>query len=436
MCYPAGSRQILLGNKGLYGPLALAYLINHTPKHYEFQMYDEWIGMQMDPYTIKADLVAISAISSAIPRAYEISDVLKKRGIKCVIGGPHVSALPDEALNHFDSIITGEGENPWVDYLQDFESGKTSDIYQGTMNMSLTNLGIPARKFIRPEYHLDTINTSRGCPHNCSFCYLSLFDKRTYRTIPHDFILDDLSQISKEKRVVAITDENFIGGTDEHLEDRKVLLEKIIRSKFRLLWGCQTTVKIAEHPDVLNLMYKAGCRVIYTGFETSSNDSLLEVNKKHNIKCNYKEITRTIQKHKIAVIASYVIGLDSHNNDYHHFLKKEIIDTNPDFIRISYLSPWPGTPMYKKLHRENRIDSDYANYDFDNPYIEFKNYSRKEIIEARNKIFKSFYRFSNISKILIRNLFRINIHFLILLINLITRWKPAWVSKKAIEIRF
>jgi radical SAM superfamily enzyme YgiQ (UPF0313 family) len=96
-----------------YGPLSLAYLARHTPEYYNKILYDEYVGEDMDPETVDADLVAISSLTSGITRAYEIGDILRKRGITCVIGGAHVTALPDEALEHFDAVIMGEGEGPW-----------------------------------------------------------------------------------------------------------------------------------------------------------------------------------------------------------------------------------------------------------------------------------------------------------------------------------
>ena len=112
MCYPSSAKE----NKGtelLYSPLALAYLARHVPDHYKISLFDEYVGEDINPDTVDADLVALSTLTSGITRAYEISDKLRKRGITTIVGGAHASALPDEALKHFDSVIIGEGELPW-----------------------------------------------------------------------------------------------------------------------------------------------------------------------------------------------------------------------------------------------------------------------------------------------------------------------------------
>jgi len=122
MCYPAIKERTGLGVL-LFSPLTFPYLARHTPAHYQITLYDECVGDKIVPERIDADLVAISAITSDIQRAYEIGDKLRKRGITSVIGGAHVSALPFEALEHFNSVVIGEGENAWKEFLNDFEKG-------------------------------------------------------------------------------------------------------------------------------------------------------------------------------------------------------------------------------------------------------------------------------------------------------------------------
>jgi len=431
MCYPAREEQIL-GKKGLFGPLAFAYLARHTPEYYKIDLYDEWVGEKFNPNTINADLVAISAVTTVINRAYEFGDILKKRGIKCVIGGPHVSVLTDEALKHFDSVIIGEGETPWREFLNDFEKGDFKKTYFGPMDISLSTLKTPRREFINPNYHLSAINTSRGCPHNCSFCYLSIFKNRKYRTIPHEYILEDLDSINT-RNILSITDENFMGFSTRDIEDRKILLEKIIRKKYKFVWGCQTSVRIGNEPELLSLMYKAGCRVIFAGFETTSQESLKEVNKNQNLNFDYKKIVKNIHKHKMAVIASYVIGLDSHHKNYQETLIKEIKETKPDFIKLTFMTAWPGTPLFNKLEKEGRIERNWDNINFEIPFIQFKNFTIDEIIATRNKVFDSFYNTKNITIIVLRNLFKAPILLIVFFLNLIVRWHPRWVAKSPVR---
>jgi radical SAM superfamily enzyme YgiQ (UPF0313 family) len=389
----------------LYSPLAMAYLARHTPKHYRIDFYDEYVGEDIDPETVDSDIVAVTSITPSIPRAYEIADKLKKRGITTVLGGAHASALPDEALEHFDSVVIGEGEGPWKRLLEDFERGNIQRKYACQDSTSLKNLGTPDRRFIHPNYHFQSVTTSRGCPFRCSFCYQTINNDRKYRIIPHDTVLEDLDSLRKEK-ALTVTDANFIGYSKRDIEDRKILLEKIIRKGYKFIWGCQTTVNLADDPELMKLMYKAGCRVVFVGFESSNEDSLKEMNKNQNMNRNYKEIVKQIHKHKIAVIASCIFGMDSHKKDYHKSLIRELKEMKPDFIDITYLTAFPGTPLFDKLEKEGRVETNWNRLRLKTPSIKFKHYTHEEILKARKEIADAFFTLPNIIKIIFRLLFR------------------------------
>jgi radical SAM superfamily enzyme YgiQ (UPF0313 family) len=207
-------------------------------------------------------------------------------------------------------VIIGEGEQPWRDFLHDFENYQIKRTYFGRMDVSLDNLGIPDRQMDHPNYQFHSVNTSRGCPFNCSFCYLTVYKDRKYRTIPHETILEDLDNLRNEKMIV-ITDENFIGYSKGDYEDRKELLKKMIEKKYQFHWGCQASLNIAENPELMDLMYQSGCRAVFIGFESTDEDDLKEIRKNHNSRVDYQEIIKKIHKHKIAVIASCILGLDN-----------------------------------------------------------------------------------------------------------------------------
>jgi len=425
MCH-ASKISERIGKKGIMCPLSLAYIARHTPNHYSIQVFDEYVGDSLSPEKVKADLVAVSAITPGISRAYEIGDVLRNRGITCVIGGVHASILPEEASIHFDAVITGEGEQPWREFLHDFERGMLKQVYTGRLDEPLDNIGIPRRDCTNPNYFFQSVQTSRGCPHSCSFCYLSAFKDRKYRTIPHDIVLEDLE--SFKQRAFSIVDENFMGYSNHHLEDRKVLLEKIIRKNLHKFWGCQTTIDISTKPELMSLMYKAGCRVVFLGFESEEQEGLHDVRKKHNLNIDYKDVVRTLHKNGFAVIASYVFGLDSHGKDYYRALIQGIKNSKPDFLRLTYLTAWPGTPLYQNLEDEGRIDRAWDTMYVDKPSITFKNFSHEEVREARKMVLDSFYNAVSITRIAIRLILRTNIQLIRLLFHMSFLWARKWGS--------
>jgi radical SAM superfamily enzyme YgiQ (UPF0313 family) len=243
--------------------------------------------------------------------------------------------------------------------------------------------------------------------------------------------LEDLESI-KEERILAITDENFMGYTEKDIEDRKILLEKMIRKKYKFQWGCQTTVKISEQSELLSLMQKAGCNAVFIGFESAGEEGLKEINKGHNLKLSYPDVVKNIHDYKIAVIASYVIGLDSHKNEYVKTLIREIKETKPDALLLPFMTAWPGTPLFNKLQKEDRIEKNWDKMDFDLPLIKFKHFTLEEIINLRNRVYSSFYNLKNILALVFRNLFRTRIKLILFLLNLLFRWRPKWLSRSSV----
>jgi len=401
--YPASTKENS-GTELLYSPLSLAYLSTHTPNHYEKELYDEYVGEDLDPETVSADIVAMSPLTSGINRAYRVADILRQRGIICVIGGAHATAMPEEALDHFDAVFLGEGEQPWIQFLSDFEDNNINQTYFGRMDVCLDNLGIPDRNMVHQNYHFPAINTSRGCPYNCSFCYLTVYKNRRYRTIPQEIILKDLEKL-REEPVLVVTDENFIGYSHKDHEDRKELLKKMINRKYKFYWGCQASLNIADNPELMDLMYRAGCRAVFIGFESTNAEDLKEIRKAHNRNIDYQKIVQKIHKHKLAVIASCIIGLDNQHNGYHKQLIKDLKRMKVDYVRVFIMTSWPGTPLNKKLKEEGRLIEDWDRTRKDIPNIHYKNYTHEEIIAAKKAVMDSFFNFFTIARTILRWVF-------------------------------
>ncbi|MBN1497192.1 MAG: B12-binding domain-containing radical SAM protein [Spirochaetes bacterium] len=404
MVYPS-RENVQMGEIMLYNPLALGYLARHTPDSYKLTLYDEYGGDVFDPDTVDADIVAVAAITPEITRAYHLGDRLKKRGIRTIIGGAHVTALPEEALEHYDCVCVGEGEGPWRNFLKDFERGKAEGSYFGPMDVSLHDLGTPRRDMCHPNYQFPSVLTSRGCPYGCSFCYLTVFPQRKYRTIPHDTILEDFDAV-KGSYAVILVDENFIGYSESEREDRKILLEKMIKKNYKFVWGCQTTTTIAGDDELMKLMYRAGCRAVFVGFEAIDEESLKLVRKNHNIGLDYNQIVSRLHDNNIAVIASTILGLDSHGKDYPKRLIAALRKSKADFPRVFFTTAWPGTPFFDEMEKEGRASRNWDEVRKDVPSIQFKHFTKEEAIAARKEILDAFFNVGNILRMLLRWVFK------------------------------
>jgi radical SAM superfamily enzyme YgiQ (UPF0313 family) len=209
----------------------------------------------------------------------------------------------------------------------------------------------------------------------------------------------------RNEKIVVITDENFIGYSKSDFEDRKELLKKMIDKRFKFYWGCQASLNIAGNPELMDLMYKSGCRAVFIGFESTDPDDLKEIRKSHNSRVDYKEIIKKIHKHKIAVIASCILGLDNQNKNYHKQLIRDLKKMKVDFVRVFMMTSWPGTPLNDRLKKEGRLIEDWDRTRKDVPNIRYNNYSHEELIAARKEVMDSFFNPVNMLKIVYRWIF-------------------------------
>jgi radical SAM superfamily enzyme YgiQ (UPF0313 family) len=430
LLYPASTSE-LEEDALLYQPLALAYVAAYLPEHYEIASYDEYVGRQIDPSNEKADLVFMSPLTCNIPRTYALADTYRKQGAYTVIGGAHATALPNEALEHFDTVIQGEAEPVMEQFIRDFEAGTPQPVYDGKMNASLDTIRIPRRDVIHPRYDYPSFLTSKGCPFSCSFCYLTVYKNRKYRMIPHDRVLEDLDQEPQLKYGI-FTDENFIGYTQAQHDDRIALCEKIARHRPGIIWGTQASSNLADQPDLMDAMYKAGCRAVFVGVEAVGDDNLDEITKGINKQYNYKEIFARIHKHKIAIIGSCILGLDNQDKTYPKQLVRFLKDIKVDYTRLFYMTPWPGTPLHKRLDAEARVSDSYSEIRKDVPSTRYKNFTAQELWKARKFIYSRMMSPLYVLQTIFRWIFRERSLFKIFLSEL---WKAVWMGTPQEEQR-
>jgi radical SAM superfamily enzyme YgiQ (UPF0313 family) len=294
-----------------FPPLSLGYVAGLTPSEWEVELLDENWEVFVPQ---KADLVAISAMTIQANRAYEICNIYRKMDVPVVVGGIHVSMLPEEALNYATSVVIGEAEGLWQKVIEDFLNGTLKRIYKSRSYPSLSNMVIPIRDLFNKKYLFDVIQTSRGCPFNCDFCSVPAFNGRKYRLRPVSEIIEDLKTI--RKKFVFIVDDNIVGYGKENEERAIALFEGIIGSGIKKYWVSQASINVSENEKLLKLMKKSGCLGLLIGFESTDVQTLRKSGKTQNLRKNespaelYKDVINKLHKYGIAVDGYFCYGYE------------------------------------------------------------------------------------------------------------------------------
>ena len=303
------------------------------------------------------DLVGISSFTAQIEEAYELAGRYREMGVPVVLGGLHVSLMPDEAAQHADSIVCNGAEGAWPRLVEDFRRGRLQPRYDGRRDRVFEEpyYAMPRFDLLRGRpYNRLTVQTSRGCPLNCEFCAASLR------------ITSSFQQKSVEKAVAEIraatemTDNSFLELADDNTFINKKWGKKFLRAiaPLGLRWFTETDVSLADDEELLDLLADSGCRQVLIGLESPSAGALTGLDPhdwKRRRVGRYLESIERIQARGISVNGCFIVGLDDHT--------PEIFEEVRDFVRQSHLlevqitvpTPFPGTPLYHRLHREGRL---------------------------------------------------------------------------------
>jgi len=303
------------------------------------------------------DLVGISSYSAQIDEAYELAARYKAKGIPSVLGGPHVTALPDEAAEYCSSVVVGEGEACWDDLLRDFLRGHLAERYDSKdRDLDLADSPMPSFDLLdMDKYNRLTVQTSRGCPHKCDFCAGSNLLTSRYKQKPVANVLAEIDNVLRlwKHPFLEFADDNSVVNKAYWKE----LTAELIPRKVR--WFTETDISVAEDSELLTLMRRSGCAQVLIGLESPVEQGLagMELNSdwKHRKFPYYKEAVATIQAHGISVNGCFVIGLDGHTVDIFDQVFEFVSDSGLHEVQVTILTPFPGTPLYERLAREDRL---------------------------------------------------------------------------------
>lgn len=341
--------------------LGLQVLAQLAPEPHTVEIIDEIFGFEASDNQIRKgrfDLVGITSYSSGATRAYELADQCRREGIPCIMGGPHASAVPDEAARHFDSVAVGECDDIWPAIIEDAAAGRLQPRYTGKLaDITVKGAG-RARQYLQPingTYDVSSIQTSRGCPVGCEYCSVTTFNGAPIRRRDIDDIIDEWN--ATPKRFLFVVDDNFFGVGPKHAEWAKELLRQIIKRGRKRLWFSQTTINMGEDEEGLRLAYQAGCRGMLIGFETFNRETLQDYHKgiNRNNLSRYKQLVDGFHKAGVSVFGGFIIGADQDDEETVAETAVQAVKLGIDTIQITNLTPLPGTKMYDRYMAEGRI---------------------------------------------------------------------------------
>jgi radical SAM superfamily enzyme YgiQ (UPF0313 family) len=351
----SGKRLLLVNpvnpgsQQGKFQPLSLSIVAALTPDDFHVKLIDE--TTEAFQYQ-DADLVAITGFTASAYRAYEIGAQYRRNGIPVVMGGIHASMMADEASEYVDSVVIGEAEAVWRDVIVDFLHGNLKKRYQG-VPVDLRNMVKPKREIFSKQYPWVSVQTSRGCPMDCDFCSVTAFNGREYRVRPIEEVLDELESISS--RDIFFVDDNLIGYGRNSTERAKDLFKGMIERNLNKRWACQAAVNFGADDELLSLAQESGCFAVLIGFESDDPNDLLDMNKKLNLRFQYKELLKNFNKHRMFVYGAFIFGTERETRQSMWRKTRFICRNRIDVIQATTMTPLPGTRLFEKASQEGRL---------------------------------------------------------------------------------
>jgi radical SAM superfamily enzyme YgiQ (UPF0313 family) len=374
----------------------MPYLAARVPPHWEVMHIDEEVG-EID-WNLKADVVGLTFHTPSALHAYEIAARFRSSGACVVMGGPHVTLLPEEARQHADVIFIGEAEELWEQFLSGFEAGSYLQTYQRMDAPSLE--GFPqSRKdlFHRRDHTSGVLFATRGCPSQCEFCAIAVMYPHKHRTRPIPEVAAEFA--SFRGKVIIFWDDNIAGD----LAYARALFQAI--APYRKWWSSQASIHAARDERFLESASKSGCKQLFLGLESISQQSMTEVNKGFNRVDEYHRLIERIHAYEIAVQVGIVFGFDHDTpaifTETLDFLEEAGVQNGT----FNILTPFPGTPLFEKLDRQGRIlTRDWSKYNSRTDVVyQPKQMSTTELLTGFQYANQRFYSLPSIARRLSRS---------------------------------
>lgn len=402
---PGGKEQTYSATE----PLNLGFIASYLEKNdAEVRIIDELAGGDITENIshYKPDMAGITATTPLVTRAYEIADYCRRKGILTVMGGVHVSVLPEEALRHCDIVVKGEGEIAMLDIIKNkIDHGVVSYPYI----KNIDEVPPPARHLMKMDFYLKSrdrlpthiynfapkgartasLMVSRGCPYNCIFCHNS------WRGIPYRFnsverVIDEIELLVSKYDVNAV----FFLDDDLFINRQRIrkICELILKKRFNIVWSAAAR---ANHVDLetLQIAREAGCLKINFGFESGSQRILDVLNKKITVEQNKKAIELS-KRAGIEPCGSFMIGNPTETLEDIELTRKFIREANLKFVSVLITTPFPGTQLWRWCEEKKLIPENFSWADFTyskSPIPACENFSSQEIERIHAEIAEELY---------------------------------------------
>ncbi|MDJ0849756.1 MAG: radical SAM protein [Myxococcota bacterium] len=383
----------IFGQTLRYMPLTLPTLAALVPPELGAEVICLDEGVHDLPDRLDVDLVGLTAITGTAPRAYELARSFRSQGIAVVLGGPHVTLVPDDAQPHADSIVVGYSEEEWPRLLRDFVQGELKKRYVQSAQLELTGRPpadrsvLPRRRYLTPH----VFEATRACIHGCEFCVVPSAWGRKPLQKPVATVVDDMKRMRTRRAI-------FL---DLNLISDRAYAESLFRGlePLGIQWFGLTTTRICDDLPLLDLAAASGCRGLLMGLESIRAGNLRSLRKGFNDPDRYHRVVELLHERGIALQGCFVFGLDQDTPEIFLETARFAVDAAIDLPRFAIVTPFPGTPLYRRLCEEGRIlTRNWELYDGQHVVFQPRNLSVDELQQGTEAAWRHAYTWRNIAR--------------------------------------
>lgn len=392
-----GRQRLFSGKTFRFSMLSLLSVAAENPPDVETTIVDEQIDMI--PWDMDVDLVGISCMTAAAPRAYEIARRFRRRGVPVVLGGMHPTLCPEEAVQHADAIVAGDAEGVWPRLVEDVRHGRLQRLYRADSPPSLVGLKRPPRRLLPRQGYatVHTVQATRGCPNRCGFCAVAAYNNCSQRRRPIAEVVAEVAEMPG--RFLLFMDDNLTADRD-YARELFAALKPLGKR-----WITQSTLAIADDPDFVALAAEAGCIGLFVGLETFSEENLEAVDKTCHRVEQYRDAIRLLHGHGIGVEAGIVFGFDGDRPEVFQRTLALLDELEVDAVQVSIFTPLPGTPANQTM-QARIFDRDWEHYDFHHVVFQPAGMAAEALQTGHDWVTREFYRPWRIARRLARLLRR------------------------------